>query len=163
MSRLIKVKQLEKYEVAIQTIIKGNIRCVVVESNQIATELFTRKALRGHENIVPLNKIQGRLVDWKIVEELKQKYDNQIELAINLLEFDDKFRPAVAWIFGNVFVTSNKQIAKEVAHGTGKYKFNCVTLDGDEYNIRGLLTGGSQRSGPILGKIQELLQFDSQM
>ena len=74
---------------------------------------------------------------------MKQKYANQIELAINLLEFNDKFRPAVASIFGNVFVTTNKKVAKEVAQGHGKYKFNCVTTEGDEYKTGGTLTGGS--------------------
>lgn len=112
---------------------------------------------------MPLNKIQSRVVDWKIVEELKKKFDNQIELAINLLDFDEKFRPAVAWIFGNVFVATSRQIAKEIAHGTGKFKFNCVTLDGDEYKTGGLLTGGSQRAEPYLGKLQELLSIETQM
>lgn len=93
------------------------------------------------------------MTDKKIVDELKKKYNNEIELAIDLLDFEERFKPAVAWIFGQVFVTNNKMIAKEVAHGGGKYKFNCVTLEGDEYSTKGILTGGSQRSEPILGRI----------
>ena len=73
---MIKVRDLQRNELAIQTIAKGQIRSVVVEDNQIATELFQRKALRGHENIVPLNRIVGKVADWKIVDELKKKYNN---------------------------------------------------------------------------------------
>ena len=73
---------------------------------------MTRRALKGHEQFIPLNKIQSRIVDKKIVDDLKQKYNNEIELAIDLLEFDDKFKPAVNWIFGSVFVANNKQIAR---------------------------------------------------
>lgn len=59
-----------------------------------------------------------------------------------------------------MFVVNNKDVAKDLAYGPAKQKFNCVTLDGDVYNTGGILSGGSQKSEPILGKIQQYLQID---
>ena len=39
--------------------------------------------------------------------------------------------------------------------------FDCVTLQGDKYDVRGTLTGGSQQQAEILRKAQEYLKQDS--
>jgi len=35
---------------------------------------------------------------------MKEMTDGKVELALNLLKFDDKFKPAMAHIFGSTFV-----------------------------------------------------------
>ena len=69
--------------------------------------------------------------------------DGKVELALNLLKFDDKFKPAMAHIFGSTFVAQDAKTARQVAMDNPQMRFNCVTLAGDSYMTDGLLTGGA--------------------
>jgi len=76
------------------------LRNVVIEKHTIGTNLLHYNALRSQESFIPLNKIMWKVVDPQLVERMKQLTGNQVELAINLLKFDQKFKPAIAHIFG---------------------------------------------------------------
>lgn len=53
---------------------------------------------------MPLNKIQFKILDNQVVKKMKEMTGNKVELALDLLDFDEKFKPALANIFGSTFV-----------------------------------------------------------
>ena len=77
------------------------------------------------------------------IKSLKRLTENKVELAVNLIEYDEKFAPAMKNIFGNTFVAEDNETAKIIALENKIYNSNCVTLDGDFYRADGILTGGS--------------------
>jgi len=42
-----------------------------------------------------------------MVNKLKQLTHGKVELALNLLKYEDRFKPAIAHIFGNTFVAED--------------------------------------------------------
>ena len=72
LSKLFRVRNLGKYEVAIQQIIGQRMRNVIVESNHVATQLLHHKATRGFEQFYALNVVKGRVADPNAVAQLKQ-------------------------------------------------------------------------------------------
>jgi structural maintenance of chromosome 2 len=85
-------------------------------------------------------------VPENIVNQFKKLTNNKVELAINLLDFEARFQPAIAHIFGQTFIAEDQETAKKVAmeNNLGR-KFNCVTLQGDSYRTDGILSGGAQQ------------------
>jgi chromosome segregation ATPase len=78
---------------------------------------------------------------------------------LDLLEYEDKFKPAVAHVFGYTFVADDKETAKLVAMESNMERFNCVTLQGDSYRADGILTGGANQIQPVLAKISQYLKI----
>lgn len=59
-------------------------------------------------------------------------------------------------IFGNVFITKDLNISKQVCFHDG-IKKKCVTLDGDVVDPAGTLSGGSmQRNASVLLLLEEV-------
>ena len=107
---------------------------------------------------MPLNKIQANIIPHKTVQRLKQLTNNKVELALNLIEYDERFKPAVALLFGSTFVAEDTQTARQVAFDNPlKINFNCVTLQGDMYRIDGTLGGGTVQQLALLDKVEPYL------
>ena len=62
--------------------------------------MLDSNSLRGHESFIPLNKVNSKIVEKETVDKLKKMLDGKVELAINVLKFDEKFKSAIALIFG---------------------------------------------------------------
>lgn len=138
---------MEKNGLALQTIAGGRLRNVVVQTHTISRDLLEHQACRGHESYIPLNKIAHKVIPDHIVQKLKELTNGKVELALNLVTFDQKFMPAVAHIFGQTFIAEDKATAKLVAmdNSNQSLKFNCVTIQGDSYRTDGVLSGGAQQ------------------
>ena len=78
---------------------------------------------------------------------------------MDLLEYEERFKPAVAHVFGQTFVADDKETAKLVAMESNMERFNCVTLQGDSYRADGILTGGANQTQPVLAKISDYLKI----
>lgn len=61
--------------------------------------------------------------------------------ALELIEFEPLYRPVMEWIFGQVFVCDQMATASKVCFDRRIMK-KCITLDGDETNPGGTLSGG---------------------
>lgn len=94
--RLFSVVGVSKYGVAIQTIAGGRLRHVVVQQHTVSRDLLQYKATRGQESFIPLNKAQWHATDAAMVQKMKTLTHGKVELALDLLKFDAKFRPALA-------------------------------------------------------------------
>jgi structural maintenance of chromosome 2 len=160
--KLFKLKDMNKYRGAIEVIAGAKLRNVVVQNHNISRDLLQHQACRGFESYIPLNKIRSFVVPADHVTKLKQLSNGRVELAINLIEFDEKFQPAMALLFGNTFVADDEDTAKLVAFDNGFKKFNCVTLKGDSYRTDGILGGGANKRESLLDKVDQYLNFEKE-
>jgi structural maintenance of chromosome 2 len=85
---------------------------------------------------------------------------NKVELALNLIDYDEKFKPAVALLFGMTFVAEDMATAKQIAFDNPIQNFNCVTLQGDSYRTDGSLGGGSAQQQALLDKVDSYLNHE---
>jgi structural maintenance of chromosome 3 (chondroitin sulfate proteoglycan 6) len=63
---------------------------------------------------------------------------------LNKIKFDEKFRPALDKVFGNVLICRDLDVAVKYA---GSSSLDCVTMEGDCVSNRGAISGGYQDAG----------------
>ena len=66
-----------------------------------------------------------------------------MQLALDLISFESRVRPAMAWVFGGTLVCRDLDTAKRVTFHAGVRR-RSVTLDGDVFDPSGTLSGGAR-------------------
>ena len=110
---------------------------------------------------MPLDKIRcERNVDQNLKKQIEELTGGAARLALDLLNYDPKYEPAMRQVFGSTFVCDDSETAKKICFNP-KLGFICVTLEGDKYEPSGALHGGSApQGGNILLKIDEFIKSD---
>ena len=124
----------EKYKEAIYTVMGAKSKHIIVENENIGSELLNCSDRRI--SVIPLNKIRSKIVSKNVIDSVKEVDGLHM---IDLLKFDVKLKKAMEHVFNGFFVFENKDIAKKICY---KYKVMCITLDGSVYDPKGTLTGG---------------------
>ncbi len=139
-SQLGKVKT--KYAVALENAAGPRVNSVIVESDAVAAECiaFLKSKRIGTATFLPLNKIRQSEDRAEVNELLKQPGVHG--KALELISFEDKFKPAFSYVFGNTIVVDSMEIARKI--GIGKARM--VTLDGDLAELSGAMHGGFRES-----------------
>lgn len=127
-----------KYSLAMEIAAGPRIKSIVVEDDKIASELikYLKQNKLGTATFLPLNKIKPKTFNPKI-EEL-EKSNGCHGFAINLVNFDPKYKKVFSYIFSGTLVVDNIDVARRL--GIGKAKF--VTLEGDLAEMSGAMHGG---------------------
>jgi len=130
-----------KYSLALEIAAGQRLKSIVVENEKIATEQikYLKQNKLGIATFIPLNKIKPK----PILEEIKKlsKAKGCHGLAIDLVNFDDKFKKAFQYIFSNTLVVDSIDTARRL--GIGKARM--VTMDGDLAEISGVMHGGYRK------------------
>jgi chromosome segregation protein len=128
----------DRYALAMEVAAGSRIKSVVVETDLIAAkcinELKRNKA--GVVTFLPLNKIRGRTKDSS-VSSLSKK-EGVYGLAIDLVEYDKKFKNVFDYVFGSTLVIDKIETARKIGIG----KMRMVTLGGDLVEPSGAMIGG---------------------
>lgn len=105
---------------------------VVVDTDQVASELIKLLSdKKGRLTFMPLNRIR---------REAPPPINAQDAIPlIDKLRFDPKFLPAIQQVFGKMHVCRDLTIAAAYVKSHG---INTITLDGDQVDRRGAITGG---------------------
>nr|XP_023023013.1 structural maintenance of chromosomes protein 2 [Leptinotarsa decemlineata] len=83
--------------------------------------------------------------------------------ALSLLKYNKELQNAMEFIFGNVFICKDINVAKQVTFHD-RIRRKCVTLDGDVTDPSGTLSGGApQKGGSILLQLSEMQQYEDQL
>ncbi|EGG18907.1 structural maintenance of chromosome protein [Cavenderia fasciculata] len=142
----------------------GKLYNVIVEDEITGKALLAKGNLRRRMTFLPLNQIDGYTIDDRKVkgaEKLAGK-DN-VKTAISLVNYDPSLQKAMNFVFGSSFIAKDKKFAQMVAFDKD-IKTKTISLEGDEYNPVGSLTGGSrQQSGSVLNQIQKLNEMNAQL
>ncbi|MEA5573754.1 chromosome segregation protein SMC [Calothrix sp. UHCC 0171] len=126
-----------EYQLALEIAAGARLANIVVEDDAIASagiELLKQRRA-GRATFLPLNKIQVPRIPS--VSELRHT-NGFIDLAINLVETENRFRDVFAYVFGGTLVFASLNQARSQL---GRYRI--VTLDGELLESSGAMTGGS--------------------
>ena len=125
----------DKFVMAVETTGGGSLSHVLVESETVAARIVAElnKNQLGRVTFMPLANLNP-----KPMEELPQKTTDVIPL-ISRLKFDEKYKKAFQQVFGKTLIARD---TKTAAAYSRRHNINCVTLDGDQVNRRGAISGG---------------------
>ncbi|KAL7670088.1 hypothetical protein ACOME3_005026 [Neoechinorhynchus agilis] len=156
---LFQVKEHNKFARAIETIAKARLFNVVVDRMETAKLLLKRGGLRGRVTFVPLDTIQPRCLSDRVIKTAEEECGGQVWPAVQLVHVDDlRLAGVMEWVFGSSFVCSDLATANKIAFDRRIGSF-AVTLDGDEANPAGILSGGSVNRNHELCLDAEMRRF----
>ncbi len=124
----------EEYKKAIEVAGGQRLNYIVVNTaeNAVRAIKYLKENNLGRATFLPLDRIEGRRSE-KILEK------GVIGRAIDLVDFDERYRKVFEYVFGNTVIVDNIDTAKELSK---KYKVRFVTLDGDVVEPSGVMIGG---------------------
>lgn len=128
------------FETAFETAAGGNFNDLVVDTRETAIESinYLKEKRLGRARLLPLRRLVTMRKSLASAEALK--LHGVIDYAINLIDFDDKYRRAFEYVLGDAVVADNLAALK------GVDGVRAVTLDGDLQSKGGALTGGWRTS-----------------
>ena len=145
-----------KYALALEIAAGQKIKSVVVADDRVAAECikYLKTNKLGTATFLPLNKVKPQAVAQGI-EELK-KASGAHGMAIDLVEYDLKFKSIFSYVFGNTLVVESIDVARRIGIGSAKM----VTLDGDLAELSGAMQGGYRQRKRGLGFQEQELDKD---
>ncbi len=125
----------EKFSTALEVSAAQKMHSIIVDDDKIAAKCinFLKEKKLGVATFLPLNKIQPAKNDKNNFKE-KGVFD----LAIDLIDFDPKFKNAFSHVFGSTLIIKDLSTARDV----GINSIRMVTLDGDLVEKSGAMRGG---------------------
>jgi chromosome segregation protein len=128
----------EEYRTALEVTAGQHLSSLVVEDESVARKAidYLRENKFGVATFLPLSKIQAR--DLRPEERDILNHPDVIDLALNLIRFDDRFYQIFSFIFGSTLVVKDLLAAERVGIGRARM----VTLTGDIAEKQGVMRGG---------------------
>ncbi|EFA76279.1 structural maintenance of chromosome protein [Heterostelium album PN500] len=142
----------------------GKLYNIIVEDEQTGKALLAKGELKRRVTFLPLNKIDKRTIESEKVNRAKSLVGkDNVKPAIDWIQYDKSLTNAMNFVFGTTFIAKDKKQAHDVAFDPA-VRVKTISLDGDEYNPAGTLTGGSKsQSGSVLSHIQKLNEMNGQL
>ncbi len=131
-------KVSSKYALSLEIAAGNKMKSVVVADDRVAAQCikYLKDKRLGVATFLPLSKVKG-IKPHPEMDSLK-KSNGVHGRAVDLVEFDHKYKNVFSYVFGNTLVVDNIDVARRI--GVGKAKM--VTLDGDLTEISGAMRGG---------------------
>ena len=155
LSKLIEVP--DKYSVAIETALGSNCNVIIVDDEIVAKNAinYLKDNKLGRATFYPLNIIKGRYIDNEIIKDVVNDR-GYIGLAVDLIDYDKKYKNIMLNHLGNVIVVDNIDSLNRIGKMVN-YKCRVVSLDGDILYSGGAMSGGINKTGKgILSEKKEL-------
>ncbi|KAI9291082.1 Smc hinge domain-containing protein [Neoconidiobolus thromboides FSU 785] len=133
---LIKPKD-KKNEVAILTLLGKDLDAVLVNNESTAMECikYLKDQRLGSTKFIPLNTISSVLIQDKY------RHFEKANLAIDLIDYDNRFERALQYCCGNSIVCEDFNVARHICFELNQ-EVKAVTLNGTIIHRSGLITGG---------------------
>ena len=125
-----------EYQLALEIAAGSRLSNVVVESDDVAARAISilKQQKAGRATFLPLNKIrEARPLPMR-------RLPGAVDYALNLVEFDDRFRDVFAYVFGQTIVFESLDRARSFI---GQHRI--VTLEGELLETSGAMTGGTNK------------------
>lgn len=143
-----------KYEVALNVSAGNRMQSIVVDDDEMAATAiqFLKRNGLGRATFLPLNKmLDGKPRGKSILAEKESE-----GFAIDLIRFDEKYRAAFWYVFGDTVVVDTLDKARRLMGGV-----RLVTLGGELIESSGAMVGGTVESsqlkfGTAKNKLDEL-------
>jgi len=127
-----------KYSLALEVAAGNKVDNVVVEDDSTAARCikYLKDKKLGIASFIPLNKIRPKHASPELKKHLNSK--GVYGLAVDLIKFDPRFKKVFSYVFGDILIVDNINVARRIGIGTAKM----VTLDGDMALLSGVMRGG---------------------
>ena len=144
----------DEYETALNIAAGNRMQSIVVDTDQVAADCidYLKKNRLGRATFLPLNKmLDGRPRGKAILASKKS-----LGFAIDLIRFDEKYKSAFWFVFGDTVVVKDLTEARKLMGGV-----RLVTLNGELAEASGAMVGGTLDSnlvkfgGPSQSKIDK--------
>ncbi len=131
------------YSQAIETALGSASQHIVTQNEQHAQQAIAwlKKRRAGRATFLPKSVMKSRRLGEAQISAVSS-HPAFVDMAYNLVTFEESNRSIVENLLGNVLVASSLDGASQIARLLG-FKYRVVTLDGDIINAGGSLTGGS--------------------
>ena len=152
------IKVNKDYETAIEIALGGSIQNIVTDTEETAKSLieYLKKNKFGRATFLPLTSITG--AKNQNVDVLQEK--GVIGLASSLVSAESRFNQLIQFLLGRIIVVDHIDHAVAIARKY-KYSLRIVTLDGEQLNPGGSLSGGAYRnSSNLLGRRREMEELE---
>ncbi|CAK9228215.1 unnamed protein product [Sphagnum troendelagicum] len=162
-ARLLQVKDSSTMT-ALEVAAAGKLFNVIVDTEQTGKLLLEKGGLQRRITIIPLNKIQASGIPPRVQAAATKLVGlDNARTALSLVCYEEDLEAAMAFVFGGTFVCTNMDIAKQVAFHKD-IMTRSVTIDGDIFEPRGLLTGGSRKGGgELLLRLHSLAETEANL
>jgi chromosome segregation protein len=157
---IIKVDQ--KYEVAIETALGGNIQNVVTDNEETAKKMirFLKDGKFGRVTFLPLTSIKDPQ-EFKNPEALKEK--GVLGMADELVHVEKQYADVAKAMLGRIVVVDNVDNAVKIARKY-QYGIRMVTLEGELLVPGGAISGGAfKNSSNLLSRRRELDELEKKV
>lgn len=141
----------KELELAMDVVLGPVMQQIVTTNDDSAKKAidFLKKHHAGRATFLPLNVIKSRLLPMDVRNRIQGNQD-VVGVASQLVGYDQRYRQIVENILGNIIVTKDLNVAKNLAKQLN-YRYRIVTLEGDVINAGGAMTGGAvKRQGSSL-------------
>ncbi|CAG8667446.1 1037_t:CDS:10 [Gigaspora margarita] len=106
---------------------------VVVDTDDTATRILEalNREQNGRVTFMPLNRLRTKNYDYPESEDFLP--------MVNVVEFDRTYTKAIVQVFGRTIICNDLETASRLSR---EHDLNGITLDGDQVDRKGALTGG---------------------
>ncbi len=144
----------KEYETAIETALGGNIQNIVTDTEATAKRMvqFLKQNKAGRATFLPLDAVKER----NGVSEDVKKERGVIGYAAELVDTEERFRSVIQFLLGRIVVADTIDNALQLAKKY-KYSLRIVTLEGEQLNPGGSISGGAYKNASnLLGRRREV-------
>ncbi|MFT4311529.1 MAG: chromosome segregation protein SMC [Candidatus Woesearchaeota archaeon] len=134
------------HSLALEVAAGSRLKSIIVETDEVAAKCINhlKSSRSGIATFIPLNKIRS----VEIAQGLRSlKSSGVVGLAVDLVNYNPKFKRAFEYIFGNTLVVQDISVARKI--GVGKVRM--VTLAGDLVETSGAMQGGHRTRSRGIG------------
>lgn len=149
------IKVEKQYETAIETALGGTIQNIVTDNENTAKALiaYLKQNRFGRATFLPLSAIQVRNT---LEGEACMKEKGVIGAACDLVRVSFEYEKLTKYLLGRILVVDNIDNALTIARKY-KHSLRIVTLEGEQLNPGGSMTGGAfKNSSNLLGRRREI-------
>lgn len=150
------------YMNAIETTLGASLNYLVVDSETSVKQAinYLKEQRLGRATFLPLNIIKPKYLDSSVLETLKNS-SGFVDIAINLVKFDEAYRNIMQNLLGNTIVVKDIDALNNIAKLLN-YKYKVVSLEGDISYAGGSISGGAKKnSNSILKDRYELTKLET--
>ena len=149
------IKVEKKYETAIETALGGTIQNIVTDNEKTAKELiaYLKDNKLGRATFLPITSVSGKNT-YESEPCMQEK--GVIGLASSLVRVDFEYTKLAKYLLGRILVVDNIDNGLAIAKKY-KYSLRIVTLEGEQLNPGGSMTGGAfKNASNLLGRRREI-------
>ncbi|KAL2510973.1 Structural maintenance of chromosomes protein 3 [Abeliophyllum distichum] len=123
----------ERFFTAVEVTAGNSLFHVVVENDEISTQIIRHLNAQkgGRVTFIPLNRVKAPHVTYP--------QSSDVIPLLKKLRFSQEYNSAFAQVFAKTVICRDLDVATRVARTNG---LDCITLEGDQVNKRGGMTGG---------------------